>query len=54
MRLRVLFAVGSGTVARVAKSLKTGGAVAFLRSEEGTLDSCRELVAVYMSVTVRV
>lgn len=51
MRLSVVFSLGLGPV---AKRFKTGGAVGLLRSGEGGLDTCRELVVVNMSVTVRV
>lgn len=51
MRSRVVFSLRLGPV---AKRFKTAGAVGLSRSEEGRLDSSRELVGVNMSVTVRV
>lgn len=51
IRLRVVISLRLGPV---AKRFKTAAAVAMLRSEEGRLDSGRELVDLNMSVTVRV
>lgn len=52
MRLRALFSLRLGPVP--AKRSKREAAVGLVRSEEGRLDSNRELVAVNMSVTVRI
>lgn len=51
MRLRVVFSL---RLDPVAKRFKTAGAVGLSRSEEGKLDSSRELVGVNVSVTVKV
>lgn len=51
MRLRAVFSL---RLDPVAKRFKTAGAVGLSRSEEGKLDSSRELVGVNVCVTVRV